>query len=192
MSLDHLTPITGAWLIVSILALFFAILNLQASRHDVKASILVKNYRRPTRLLIATGAVHRNWIKVLVFVWWVLLGVLFGLFDPPPLLGLAGLLGLVATALANAYIGYHETNERATMAELLADDIATDVLGEHDEDIASAEEHSRLKERAQDLTEQHEADIAQATVRAADRMGRSMQQTADNTQRIADNTEPPK
>lgn len=185
MSLDNLTPITGSWLVVSLIALFFSILNLQASRADVKASILVKNYRRPTRLLIATGAVHRNWIKVLVFVWWSMLGVLFGLFDPPRVIGLGGLLGLVATALANAYIGYHETNERSTMADLLADDIAEDVLDEHNEAVAASEQ----VQSEHDTERQHDADIAQATVRAADRMGRLMQQTATNTERIAKNTD---
>ena len=185
MSLDNLTPITGSWLIVSLIALFFSILNLQASRADVKASILVKNYRRPTRLLIATGAVHRNWIKVAVFLWWSLLGVLFGLFDPPTIIGLSGLLGLVATALANAYIGYHETNERSVMADLLAEDIAEDVLDEHNEAVAASEQ----TQLDQDTDRQHDADIAQATVRAADRMGRLMQQTATNTERIAKNTD---
>lgn len=130
MSLDNLSPTTGSWLFVSLLALFFAVLNLQASRADVRASILVRNYRRPTRLLIATGAVHRNWIKVAVFAWWAFLGVLFGLFDPPELLGVAGLLGLVGTALGMAYIGFHETRERSVMADLLADDIADDVEGD--------------------------------------------------------------
>lgn len=189
MSLDHLTPVTGSWLVISIVALFYSILNLASSQADVRASILVRNYRRPTRLLIATGAVHRNWIKVAVFAWWTFLGVLFGLFDPPEVIGLAGTLGLVGTALGLAYVGIHETRERQLMAELLADDIAEDVLGDHDADVAKAEQHSRLRDRAQSLSEQHDSDIAQATVRAADRMGKLMQQTADNTERIADNTD---
>lgn len=142
MSLDNLTPITGSWLLVAIVALFFALLNLQASRADVRASIQVKNYRRPTRLLIATGAVHRNWVKVGVFAWWTFLGLLFGLFDPPRLLGAAGLMGLVVTAVGLAYTGYHETRERAVMAELLADDIAIDVLEAHESDVADAQDQS--------------------------------------------------
>jgi hypothetical protein len=132
--------ITLSWLIVSFVALAFAILNLQASRDDVKASILVKNYRRPTRLLIATGAVHRNWIKVIVFLWWTFLGILYGFFDPPAIVGLSGLLGLVVTAAGLAYIGFHETHERATMAELLADDILDDIKIQHESAISDVAE----------------------------------------------------
>lgn len=189
MSTDHLTPTTATWLVFALLGLFFAILNLQSSRHDVRATILVKNYRRPTRLLIATGAVHRNWIKLLVFAWWVFLGVLFGFFDPPEVVGLGAVLGLIGTVLGMAYVGYHEGNERRVLAELLADDIADDVLTDHDATVDLAEDRTRLRELNQDLNQQHDADIAQATVRAADRMGRAMQQTAENTQRIAENTD---
>ena len=191
MTLDNLTPTTAAWLVVAIVALFFAILNLQASRADVRASIRVKNYRRPTRLLIATGAVHRNWIKVFVFSWWVLLGLVFGLFDPPQPVGFAGLLGLIVTAAGLAYIGFHETRERSVMADLLADDIAVDVLEGHEAEVADAQRTSQVNEQLASAAE-HDADIAQATVRAADRMGRLMQQTATNTERIAANTEPEK
>lgn len=189
MSLDNLTPITGAWLIIAIVALAFAVLNLSSSRADVRASIRVQNYRRPTRLLIATGAVHRNWVKVGVFGWWTFLGLLFGLFEPPPLLGLSGVLGLVVTAAGLAYTGFHETRERAIMADLLADDIAVDVLEDHDAEVADAKRTSRLSEQAATAA-QHDADIAQATVRAADRMGRLMHETAVNTERIANNTDP--
>ena len=185
MSLDNLTLTTGGWLVVSVIALFFHILNLQAARSDVRASNLVQNYRRPTRLVIANGAVHRNWVKVGVFTWWTFLGVLFGLFDPPRLIGFAGLMGLVVTAAAMGYIGFHETRERSVMADLLADDIAIDVLEGHDADVAEAELQSTQREQAA----VHEADVAQATIRAADRMGRAMQQTAANTERIAKNTE---
>lgn len=192
MSFDNLTIITGSWLVIAIVALFFSVLNLASSRADVRASLRVKNYRRPTRLLIATGAVHRNWIKVGVFVWWTFLGLLFGLFEPPPLIGLSGTLGLIVTAAGLAYTGYHETRERATMADLLADDIAIDVREGHDADVADAQRTSRINERERATTAEHEADVAQATVRAADRMGRAMQQTAENTERIAKNTEPEK
>ena len=187
MSLDNMTPTTGTWLVVSVIALFFHILNLQASRADVRASRLVQNYRRPTRLLIATGAVHRNLVKVGVFAWWVLLGAGFGFFDVPTPLGFVGLMGLVVTAGAMAYIGFHETRERHQMAELLADDIAIDVLQTHDADVADAE----LLTAERQVTAEHEADVAQATIRAADRMGRAMQATAANTERIAKNTERP-
>lgn len=169
MNLDNLTPTIGGWLAVSLAALFFSALNLQVSLGDLRAAKLVKNYRQPTRMLIARGAVHRNWVKVGVFGWWTFLGLLFGLFDPPEVLGLAGFMGLIVTAGAMAYIGYHETRERHSTADLLADDIADDLRDGQDE---------------------HDADIAQATVRAADRMGRAMQQTAENTERIAKNTEP--
>lgn len=191
MSLDNLTPITGAWLIIAIVALVFSVLNLAASRADVRASIRVQNYRRPTRLLIATGAVHRNWVKVGVFSWWTFLGLLFGLFDPPTIIGLSGVLGLVVTAAGLAYTGYHETRERAIMADLLADDIAVDVLDKHDTDVADAKRTTRISEQLATAAE-HDADIAQATVRAADRMGRLMQETALNTERIANNTDPEK
>ena len=191
MSLDNLSAIDGAWLFVSILALAFSILNLASSRADVRASMRVKNYRRPTRLLIATGAVHRNWVKVGVFAWWTFLGLLFGLFDVPPVLGLGGVLGLVVTAAGLAYTGFHETRERSVMADLLADDIAVDVLEGHDAEVADAQRTSKINEQLASAAE-HDADIAQATVRAADRMGRLMQQTATNTERIAANTDPEK
>jgi hypothetical protein len=124
----ELTPVEAAWLVISVVGLIFAVINLVSAKGDLTASHLVRNYRRPTRLVLAAGAVHRNWVRVGVFAWWTLLGIMFGFFDLSaanvPRIG--GLLGLVVTAAGMAWTGFHETRERHEVAALLAEDIAED------------------------------------------------------------------
>jgi hypothetical protein len=136
--LAELSIIELAWLIIATVGLVFAVLNLASARSDLVAARLVLNYRRDTRLVLASGAVQRNWIRVGVFAWWVLLGIGFGFFDLPDIPRIGGLLGLVGTAAGLAYTGIHEANERREVANLLAGDVADDLAEEHQVEMKDA------------------------------------------------------
>jgi uncharacterized membrane protein len=139
MPLGELNPIEATWLVISFVGLVFAAINLADARSDVTAARMVFNYRRTTRLALAAGRVHRNWVRVAVFVGWTLLGILFGFFEVPRILGTAGLAVLIIGAAGQAYTGYQEARERREIAKLLAEDVATDVKVEHDASVAEAE-----------------------------------------------------
>lgn len=189
--IEQLTAIELIWLLVSLAGLGYAYKNLRTAKGDVQASLLIENFRRETRLTMARGVVFRQRIEVAVFAWWVLLGIAFGFFELPPILGLAGVLGLIGTASLLAFSGFHEARWRERMADLLSADQAEKVLTDHAEELAEANERADASETRHDEQAVHDADVAQATVRAADRMQRLMERTATNTDRIAQNTEPP-
>ena len=78
---------------------------------------------------MADGYVFRNRIRVGIFAWWLLLGVMFGFFDPPSIPRIGGLLGLIVTAAGFAFKGIQEAQERRTLARLVAHQEAVDEVG---------------------------------------------------------------
>lgn len=111
--------ITLAWLLASLFGLVFWIINLRVALDDQKAARLIVNFRREARMIVVNGAVFRNRIRVAVFAWWSLLGIAFGFFKLPQILGLAGVLGLIATVLGLSVTGYQEARERRRLDAIL-------------------------------------------------------------------------
>lgn len=116
----NLNPVELVWLIVAAVGLFFATTNLRQSELDRDRAEDVRNGLRDARIVVAAGYVYRNRIRVAIFVWWVFLGVLFGFFDPPDVPRIAGLLGLIATALGFALVGAQESVERRALAAIIS------------------------------------------------------------------------
>lgn len=118
-NLSNFTPITAIWLLASALALYFAAVNLSEARRDLREAERVSDALTEQRLVVAHGAVFRNWIRFATFMWWVTLGLGFGLFDLPDIPRLAGVLGLLVTAFGQSVIGARETLERRELKALV-------------------------------------------------------------------------
>lgn len=117
-----ISPITGLWLVASSSALVLTIKLLRDHIRDRDANDeSVANGLKAARVVVIDGLVFRARVRVLIFAWWTLLGLLFGMFEmlPETPLRLAGLLGLIATAFGWSAIGLQEAHERKVLDEII-------------------------------------------------------------------------
>lgn len=186
MDIANLTVTEGLWLGVALVGLYFAWENLRESRLDRLDAEKARNGLRAARVVVANGYVFRNRIRLGIFAWWSYLGVMYGLFDPPEIPRLAGLLGLIATAMGWTVIGFQETHERRALRRIITlqesvheeTDAATKITRKAE--ITAA----RLEQTAQNTAERLEESVE----RAASVLD-LVERTANNTERIADNTD---
>lgn len=152
---ENLSLVEAVWLVSAVLGLAFGWVNLRQSKADAEEAERVKNGLRDARMIVASGFVFRNWVRVIIFGWWTLLGVGFGFFNLPDIPRIGGLLGLMATAVGWTLIGVQETAERRELTNVIAKNA-----------------------------------VERAAALVAEEVREQLTRTADNTERIAENTEP--
>ena len=185
--LAHFTWVEVVWSLVALLGLLFAWSELQEAKQDREQAETVQNGLREARMVVSDGYVLRNRVKVGIFSWWLLLGLMFGLFEVPEVPRIGGLLGLVVTAAGISLISGQQATERRTLRAIVARYQQQDTVGA----AADTIEHRAAIVAAQlEIVAQEAAlKLRQLARDAGDGMAVDQRRSADAAERTADAAE---